>query len=87
MSEKIGLSIMIVEDNSQQSKKIDLEVPQDYTLEDIETFLDQLKKIPFENYFLTNKPAERSQFQKTKTLRQIKPQCTSYEDKIVLLCY
>ena len=58
----MGIAIVVMNPGKEQIPKIVIEIPEDYTLEDLMKFLKKEKNIPFEHFFLTNKPAERAQF-------------------------
>ncbi len=45
------------------------------------------RRIPFENFFLTNKPKEAFKISQHRTLKSVEPECEKYEGKMVMLCY
>lgn len=84
---KMRVTVMVMESQKKEVPSFTVMIPDNYTIQDLINFLNIERKVPFSNYFLTNKPAERWQFSNDKTLKEIRPQCQEYNDSMLLLCY
>ena len=65
----LEVTVMVMESGKKEIPSFTVKIPDNYTIQDLLNFLEREKKVPFDNFFLTNKPAERWQFSNEKTLK------------------